>query len=1109
MKKFFFQLIGQVYCLDFFKFAFVIICVFTSQSKTNGQAKPRFILNPGGPVSKVHSLEFSPDSSKLFVAGSDKSLQIWSLAELGIGRTLRPILSQTIHWPIARGNRGAINAIAISPDGNRVAIGGSSAYSVGDIFVFDTASGTLENVLKRHKTLIPINGLAFSDSGGKLASVSADGQVIVWEIPQWTGTEIRPPKRVKLKKAALEFLSGNNLAIPVLTSKNRWQIKIYDATNPSKLPRTLSQIHNAAVVAIERDRKSNRWASADKLGNVFLWDNLNLHSSLATDGAFALSFGDASNLLISTEQKKTANLHLWNLSQKNRYSKSLIHSSEYSMEIAASLNGRFAATFDAASNKILFFNLDDPKKNSREPIRCGGILKKPTYVAFSQNGTYEVGFGTVENRDFKFRPKPTISHVFDPVLMKTRRLRFDDRWCRSSHNNEGWDVSLSDERSLLKLSKNGIDMGEIRLDPNMQGSLSTYCWLENQHGSVFGIAVGTFDQCGIFLYGLTGDGKCRLLRHLRDHHGRITSLSVSSDCRFLASSSADGTIKFWSIEEVGSLASKTRISWGAEFVARENDVEVNYVAKNGVLAGRQIAKGDRIVSMIYESKDRKAKRTNRPREIVKVIETLPLWKQCLLSVQRKGQIKPRRVQMVPAWEPLATLFVTQNNEWAYWSPQGIYNASVNGDELFGWIVNQNRNTLPKYFRADEFRADLEKPEVMKKLLVRGNLVDALKESQIRSDESSNLFSKAAEKLPEISILKPKHNQQFKNGQALEVVAKLKLPVNQEHADYQLNCYINGIKSSRPVHRTNGGVDVYKWTTGPANKYNRVKVVARSKSARDKFVFDDVFVRGAPNSSQRRLHIFGMAADAYKGDLELDMPVKDFQDLLTNLRSNSSELYKVETVKLLKNSEITPQKVDQTISFLRRRLAGSGKEDLLLVFVAGHGLAFEEEYYFVPPRSGLESLRGAKIKEIGISWRLMRRLASIPCRKVFLLDTCYSGNVVLAESDNSSHWKKSIRPLRRSESLVICASDVGENSFESSEFSNSVFMHSILNAMSGKADGLSFYAKTRGEQDGEIDLSELASYVISRVPALTGDLQNPTCTSSELGFVPISRPKTKR
>ena len=68
-----------------------------------------------------------------------------------------------------------------------------------------------------------------------------------------------------------------------------------------------------------------------------------------------------------------------------------------------------------------------------------------------------------------------------------------------------------------------------------------------RNGRIYGIAIGTAQQNGIFAYRFEAGGKCRLVRYFRDHRGPITALSVSHDGAYLVSCSLDQTVKVWSL----------------------------------------------------------------------------------------------------------------------------------------------------------------------------------------------------------------------------------------------------------------------------------------------------------------------------------------------------------------------------------------------------------------------------------------------------------------------------------------------------------------------------------------------------------------------------------
>ncbi len=127
--------------------------------------------NLTGHEGEVTGLVFLPNSSALASAGTDRTVRLWNVANGTLAKTLPAVAGQ-------------INALAISPDGHRLAAGTSDKKV--ELFEIDAAESN-------HQTLAGHNGeiftLAFSADGRWLASAGADHSVRVWD-PK-SGKEVR------------------------------------------------------------------------------------------------------------------------------------------------------------------------------------------------------------------------------------------------------------------------------------------------------------------------------------------------------------------------------------------------------------------------------------------------------------------------------------------------------------------------------------------------------------------------------------------------------------------------------------------------------------------------------------------------------------------------------------------------------------------------------------------------------------------------------------------------------------------------------------------------------------------------------------------------------
>jgi WD40 repeat protein len=88
-----------------------------------GDAKPVLQLEAGGPTAAVTAMVFSKDGKTLYAAGLDKVVRVW---ELGDEKKPAWALKRSFRVPIGPGVSGAINALALSPDGRWLAAGGRS-----------------------------------------------------------------------------------------------------------------------------------------------------------------------------------------------------------------------------------------------------------------------------------------------------------------------------------------------------------------------------------------------------------------------------------------------------------------------------------------------------------------------------------------------------------------------------------------------------------------------------------------------------------------------------------------------------------------------------------------------------------------------------------------------------------------------------------------------------------------------------------------------------------------------------------------------------------------------------------------------------------------------
>ena len=69
-----------------------------------------------------------------------------------------------------------------------------------------------------------------------------------------------------------------------------------------------------------------------------------------------------------------------------------------------------------------------------------------------------------------------------------------------------------------------------------------------------------------------------------------------------------------------------------------------------------------------------------------------------------------------AAELLAFFVEPQSRKWVAWTPTGYYMASAGGEDLIGWHVNRGWAQKADFFPASQFRAEYNRPDIVKLVL---------------------------------------------------------------------------------------------------------------------------------------------------------------------------------------------------------------------------------------------------------------------------------------------------------------------------------------------------------------------------------------------------------
>lgn len=206
--------------------------------------------------------------------------------------------------------------------------------------------------------------------------------------------------------------------------------------------------------------------------------------------------------------------------------------------------------------------------------------------------------------------------------------------------------------------------------------------------------------------------------------------------------------------------------------------------------------------------------------------------------------------------------------------------------------------------------------------------------------------------------------------------------------------------------------------------------------------------------------------------------------------NQQRTFEATQLKLLQNEDATRAKITEALAYF---LSKAAPHDLVVIFLAGHGMLEAGEYFFIPHDAMKDNLFGTAIKDVEFS-SSMKRIGSK--RVLLFTDTCHSG-VILPSQRGDDSMRRFFETLTKTEGrITITASQFDEVSIEDARLRHGVFSYHLLQGLQGKADS---------NQDQVIGVMELYQYLSEKVPEVTRGGQHPVLLIPEgklAGDVPL-------
>jgi len=451
-------------------------------------------------------------------------------------------------------------------------------------------------------------------------------------------------------------------------------------------------------------------------------------------------------------------------------------------------------------------------------------------------------------------------------------------------------------------------------------------------------------------------------------------------------------------------------------------------------------------------------------------------------------------------EKLAQLVSTKNG-WAVLDSRGRFDGNEAAVADISWEANG------KMFELDRFSNRYFEPGLLAKV-ISNNTTTKVNNKKIVRPKKKTMITKAANKLEEGLYLPPvvtldvKTNQeeyQASNHVSLLVTAKTDKDKKSLQALKSLRFYHNGkrLKNDNIVVSKNQDDSSKTWklkinpTQGDNTFLAEVAgwgdILGQSKTKK--------FHAKAKVEAKKKdpvVFIKTIGIDEYKGDeLDLNFAVADAKDIYQVISDYQDNVYyKGKVVKLapsvktmLLNNKASKKQIFKMLDTIKE---SATPDDMLFLFMSGHGQVVDNQWYFLP-QEAKTLLEPAHVKKVGLSSQeLSEKLVKIPNQKIILIvDACQSG--AATEDFNNFQQRRDLSGLSKDTGIhIMAATRADQLAPEYAQLGHGIFTYILLNGLKKNKKG--FYNADRWPKDGKVMIKELKKYTEKFVPIMISVLE---------------------
>jgi WD40 repeat protein len=746
---------------------------------------PVLRLEPGGPMSQVTALAFSPDGRTLYAGGYDKVVRVWTIANGQFE------LKKIYRVPVGPGVDGVVNALAVSPDGRWLAVGGSGVIRGSAGFraggVIDPRAGRLSDAMLRDQGLIHLfdtTGKGIKLLRGHRGSVraltfvtGAEGRPLLISLARERGTEdetgvlrlwavdraesvaeSKPlPSPGDGRPALAAWLPGKNARNPVVAvACERQPLRLWEPGTNRFQTVGKQEFFNDTSVFLPDEARPGRGTllTATAAGPAGRIDVRTVDGDEPGPARKAIlperHVGRALAVIPARgERPALAALVVRRLErspQSDEYRLRLLSLGErfttradfplwrggYFPAIAASSDGRYLAVAGDRAQAIQVFKVADliaerPETRPEISLRGKGVSVRQARLA--RRGKERGLLLEVERAG----GKETDSLLFS---LPGRRLLAPDGWQPDVADNQGWQVTLSRGKDgHVYVVKHPTEKGgEIRLEPGQEPTRYALLPPCPPFNRPF-LAVGYQWDGGTYLSLYDVRAGYRVRRYT-GHVNPIRSLAFDAAGRLLVSTGADQTTRVWSLTDLGKNLGKQGMLLGLAFDKEDAGLRILRLEaadlsepNRKALSQKKVKEGDTIEGLLIEGK---LQRFASAADFYRALRGIAPGQTVTLQVRDRGPVRLKTDQAVDERKPLFSFFLTEgkrpeDRRWVGWNPEGPYETGnlARTESYIGWHRNTGEPGSPVSFSpAGDYHKEYYREGILRHLIDKGNLLEA-------------------------------------------------------------------------------------------------------------------------------------------------------------------------------------------------------------------------------------------------------------------------------------------------------------------------------------------------------------------------------------------------